>query len=136
MSTHAEAIQIYFNPQVVSFDQLMEVFFTVAHDPTQVDRQGPDVGKQYRSGIYYHNDAQKASIDKLLAKYKQEQKFSRPIATELKAFDRFWLAEEYHQDYYELNAGNPYILNVAVPKVKKLKKYYPDWVKARYKNAR
>ena len=136
MSTHAEAIQIFYDPEVVSYDELLEIFFTVAHDPTQVDRQGPDVGKQYRSAIYFHNEAQKASIDKILAKYVKEEKFSRPIATEIAAYDKFWIAEDYHQDYYELNAGNPYIINVAVPKVKKLKKYYPAKVKARYKNAR
>ena len=136
LSTHAEAIQIFYNPEVITFDELLEIFFTVAHDPTQVDRQGPDVGKQYRSAIYYHNANQKASVDKLLDKYEKEKKFSKPIATEIKAYDKFWLAEDYHQDYYELNPGNPYIINVAVPKVKKLKKYYSAKVKDQYKNVR
>ncbi len=136
LSTHAEAIQIFYNPEIVTFDELLEIFFTVAHDPTQVDRQGPDVGKQYRSAIYYHNAEQKASIDKILAKYKKEEKFTKPIATEIAAYDKFWMAEDYHQDYYELNPGNPYIINVAVPKVKKLKKYYPGKVKDQYKNVR
>ena len=136
MTTHAEAIQIYFDPKVVTFDELLEIFFTIAHDPTQVDRQGPDVGRQYRSAIYYHDAKQKAAIDKKLAKYKADAKFSRPIATEIEAYDKFWMAEDYHQDYYELNPGNPYIINVAVPKVKKLKSYYPEKVKDQYKNAR
>ena len=136
MTTHAEAIQIYFDPKVVTFDELLEIFFTIAHDPTQVDRQGPDVGRQYRSAIYYHDAKQKAAIDKKLAKFKADAKFSRPIATEIEAYDKFWMAEDYHQDYYELNPGNPYIINVAVPKVKKLKSYYPEKVKDQYKNAR
>ena len=136
MTTHAESIQIYFDADIVSYDELLEIFFTIAHDPTQVDRQGPDVGKHYRSAIYYHNADQKASIDKILAKFKKEEKFAKPIATEIAAFDRFWLAEDYHQDYYELNPGNPYLRVNAVPKVNKLKKFYPKKVKEEYKNIR
>ncbi|MFT6970885.1 MAG: peptide-methionine (S)-S-oxide reductase [Roseivirga sp.] len=131
-TTHAEAIQIYYDPKVISYERLLEIFF-VTHDPTQVNRQGPDVGTQYRTEVYYHGNEQKAQAEKYIAKLNAEEKYEKKIATKVTEYDEFWLAEEYHQNYYELNRGNPYIVNIAVPKVKKLKKYFPEVIKDKYK---
>jgi peptide-methionine (S)-S-oxide reductase len=131
-TTHAEAIQIYYDPKVISYERLLEIFF-VTHDPTQVNRQGPDVGTQYRTEVYYHDNEQKAQAEKYIAKLNSEGKYEKKIATKVTEYDEFWLAEEYHQNYYELNRGNPYIVNIAVPKVKKLKKYFPEVIKDKYK---
>lgn len=129
---HAEAIQIYFDPNVVSFETLLDVFF-VAHDPTQLNRQGPDVGPQYRSAIYYHNDAQKAAIDASIAKHNDSGKFSREIVTEVATYTAFWVAEEYHQNYYEHNPGNPYVQRISKPKVEKVKKVFAEIIKEKYR---
>lgn len=131
-TSHAEGIQIYYDPKVISYDKLLEIFFAT-HDPTQVNRQGPDVGAQYRTEVFYHDDAQKKAAEKYIAKLNSEGNYDKPIATKVTEYKEFWLAEDYHQNYYELNPGNPYIINIAVPKVKKLKKYFPDLVKDRYK---
>ena len=133
-TTHAEAIQIKFDPAVISFNEILDIFFTVAHDPRQLNRQGPDVGEQYRSAAYYHNQEQKLLIEKSIQKFNQD-KYDGKIVTEIKPFDKWWMAEEYHQDYYELNPGNPYIINVAKPKVKKLMIKFPDQIKEKYKNS-
>ncbi len=126
---HAEAVQIYYDPEVVSYEELLEVFFAT-HYPTQKNGQGPDIGYQYRSAVFYHDDQQKelaaAYMKKIAPNYK------KPIVTELNPFTKFYLAESYHQNYYELNPGNPYIISVAKPKVKKFKKLFPDKVKAKY----
>lgn len=128
---HAEAIQIYYDPKVVSFQELVEIFFAT-HDPTQLNRQGPDRGRQYRSAVYYHDEEQRQIVADHMAKLKKSGKYSQEIVTELTAYDTFWVAEEYHQDFYELNPGNGYIINIAVPKVKKFKKNFPDKVKPKY----
>ena len=134
-TSHAEAIQIIYDPEVLSYDKILEIFFTAAHDPTQLNRQGNDVGRQYRSAAYYHNDAQKRAIEKAIAKY-NESKFDGNIVTEVEPLQKFWMAEDYHQDYYELNPGNPYIINVARDKVRKLNKYFPELVKDKYQGER
>lgn len=131
-TSHAEAIQIVFNPKVITYEEILDIFFTVAHDPRQLNRQGPDVGSQYRSAAYYHNEVQKVAIDKAIDKFNKE-KYDGKIVTEVESFDIFWMAEDYHQDYYELNPGNPYIINIAKPKVKKLYKNYPSLIKDKYK---
>ncbi len=123
---HAEAIQIYYNPEIIRFEKLLEIFF-VAHDPTQIDRQGPDVGTEYRSAIYYHNEKQKNSIHHFMRM--QSRNFSKPIATEIDVYNEFWVAEEYHQDYYWLHPENGYVKNVSVPKVKKVEKTFADLLK-------
>ncbi len=123
---HTEAIQIYYNPEIISFETLLDILF-VAHDPTQVNRQGPDVGEEYRSAIYYHNDEQKKAVATFFEA--QAKNFSKPIATEVAAFKEFWVAEEYHQDYYWLHPENPYVQNVSVPKVKKVEKAFKDLLK-------
>lgn len=131
-TTHAEGIQIYFDPEVVSYQQLLDIFFAT-HDPTQLNRQGPDVGEQYRTAVFYHSESQKQATLQTIEKLNKSGKYSKKIVTQVEPYDKFWLAEDYHQNYYELNPGNPYILNVAVPKVKKLKKLFPGKVKAKYK---
>ncbi len=129
LSDHAEAIQIYYDPEVITYAQLLEVFFGTM-DPTQLNRQGPDIGEQYRSAVFYHNQEQQELADKYMKKLDQSGKYNKPIVTQLADYDTFWLAEDYHQDYYELNPGNPYIQSVAKPKVNKLKKNYTDLLKA------
>jgi peptide-methionine (S)-S-oxide reductase len=127
---HAEAIQIYFDPEVVSFETLLKVFY-VAHDGTQLNRQGPDVGPEYRSGIYFHNEEQKLAAEKYINELNGT--LTSSIKTELKAYDEFWVAEAYHQDYYEHNPGNPYVQRVSAPKVNKVKKAFKDILKKEYK---
>ena len=97
-TTHAEAIQVYYDPAVINFDKLLDVFF-VAHDPTTLNRQGPDKGPHYRSAIYYHNDTQKDLIDKKIKDLTAANAFRNPIVTEVAAYEEFWTAEAYHQDY-------------------------------------
>lgn len=117
---HTEVIEVTFDTSKVSLEKVLETFWA-AHDPTQVDRQGPDWGKQYRSAIYYYGDEQKAVIDKSLAVAKTQ--FDKPIATEIKPAEEFWPAEEYHQNFYEKNPrGVPYIEGVLLPKLEKLEK--------------
>lgn len=128
---HAEAVVVYYNPDEVSYAQLVEFFFA-SHDPTQINRQGPDVGPQYRSGIFYLD----AEQQKIAAEYKQKLdqsgKYDRPIATEITAAGPFYVAEEYHQDYYELHPDNSYIVNVSKPKVDKFMKEYRQYLKPEY----
>ena len=132
---HAEAIMIYYDPEVVSFQTLLDVFF-VAHDPTTLDRQGPDVGEAYRSAIFYHNDTQKELAEKTIKKIDDSGKLSRPIVTEVTRYEEFWVAEEYHQNYYELNPNQPYVNGVSRPKVEKVKKEFADILKDEYKSNR
>ena len=116
---HAECIQLEYNPEKISFASLLEVFFDT-HDPTTLNRQGADVGTQYRSGIYYHDETQKAAAEALIDALTNEKKFSDPIVTEIKAFDVFYPAEVEHKDYYNLNSNQPYCAAVISPKVQKL----------------
>ena len=132
MTTHTEGIQIYYDENVVTFETLLDVLF-VAHDPTTLNRQGPDRGPQYRSGIYYHNEAQKEAIDNTIARLTEQKVFKNPIVTEVVPYDEFWTAEEYHQDYYEHNPQNPYVAKVSRPKVEKVKKVFKNILKSKYK---
>lgn len=125
---HAEVCQIYFNPDTISFDELLEIFWQV-HDPTTLNRQGGDVGTQYRSAIFYHNEAQKEAATKYRNKLEDEGVFNNPIVTEITAFTNFYPAEDYHQDYFELNGENPYCSSVVKPKVDKFKKVFKDKLK-------
>ena len=131
---HAEAIQIYYDPAVITYAKLLEVFF-VAHDPTTLNRQGPDKGRQYRSGIYYRTDKEKALVEAYIEKLNKSGKFSNPIVTEVAPYQEFWSAEAYHQNYYELHPENPYIGSVSRPKVEKVKKVFSDILKAKYKKS-
>ncbi len=116
---HAECIQLEYDPEKISFVSLLEVFFDT-HDPTTLNRQGADVGTQYRSGIYYHDEMQKTAAEGLIDALTKEKKFNDPIVTEIKAFDIFYPAEVEHKDYYNLNSNQPYCAAVISPKVQKL----------------
>ena len=128
----AEAIVVYYDPEVITYDQLLDVFF-VAHDPTQLNRQGPDVGKQYRSAIFPLNDEQRTAAEAKIATL-NEKKFNGEIKTTIEDPVRFWVAEAYHQDYYE-DDSNPnwgYVTNVSKPKVEKVMRTFKDWLKPEY----
>ncbi len=125
---HAEVIRITYDPAEISYTKLLELFFLVAHDPTQLNRQGNDVGTQYRSAVFYADDAQKAATEAYIALLNDTGWFSEPIATTLEPLDDFHRAEQYHQDYVRLNPDQPYVRAVAVPKVKKLKEHYSDLI--------
>ena len=116
---HAECIQLEYDPEKISFATLLEVFFDT-HDPTTLNRQGADVGTQYRSGIYYHDETQKAAAEAVIDVLTKEKKFKDSIVTEIKAFDVFYPAEVDHKDYYNLNNNQPYCVAVISPKVQKL----------------
>lgn len=126
---HAEAVEITYDPSVVTYGQLLRVFFEVAHDPTQLNRQGPDVGPQYRSAVFYLNDEQKRIAEAYIRTLNEAKVFRSKIVTELAPFKAFYPAEDYHQDYAVNNPGNPYIYYNAAPKVEKLKKACPRLVR-------
>jgi peptide-methionine (S)-S-oxide reductase len=127
---YIEAIEIIFDPKIITLDDLLAVFFT-AHDPTSKDRQGGDVGPQYRSAIYFTSQNQKTTIEKFIKKLTANQIFDKPILTELKPFKIFYPAEDYHQNYYLQNRyKNPYCLLVINPKIKKLKKSFSHLLKS------
>ena len=125
---HAEVVQITFDPQVVSFDDLLHVFFTI-HDPTTPNRQGVDVGTQYRSAIFYHTPDQKAAAERVIAELQREHVWDDPIVTELKPLEAFYPAEEYHRDYYRRNPNQGYCSAVIAPKVAKVRKLFLDKMK-------
>ncbi|MBX9737597.1 MAG: peptide-methionine (S)-S-oxide reductase MsrA [Phycisphaerales bacterium] len=106
-SGHVEVVQVTFDPTKITYDQLLSIFFRL-HNPTQVNGQGPDIGEQYRSVIFYQSEAQKASAEKLIADLTAAKKFKRPIATAVEPFAKFWPAEEYHQKYYQRKGTEPY----------------------------
>ncbi len=121
---HAEAIRITYDPARITYEKLLEVFFTVAHDPTQLNRQGPDTGRQYRSAVFYANDAEKAAAEAYIQKLQKSGKFDRPIVTTLEPLDAFYPAESYHQDYVRLHPGDPYVRINALPKVEKARQRF------------
>lgn len=125
---HAEVIQITFDPEVVSFSEILEVFF-MTHDPTTLNRQGNDVGTQYRSAVFYHNDEQKQTAEKVIRLFAQEKVYDRPIVTEVTAFDKFYVAEDYHFNYFARNKNEPYCQYVVAPKVEKFKKIFKEKMK-------
>jgi len=125
---HAEVVQITFDPQVVTFEDLLHVFFTI-HDPTTVNRQGADVGTQYRSAIFYHSPEQKATAERVIAELQAEKLWDEPVVTELKPLEAFYPAEEYHRDYYRRNPNQGYCRAVIAPKVAKVRKLYFDRLK-------
>ena len=129
---HAEAVQVVYDPNVISFSQLLDAFF-VMHDPTQLNRQGPDVGESYRSVAFYNNDEEKMEIEKAINKYEKSGLHLNPVVTEVKQFKTFYPAEAYHQNYYKLNPNSAYVVNVCGPKVEKLRKAFPSLVKDEYK---
>ncbi len=125
---HAEVIQIEFNPNEISFATLLEVFWQT-HDPTTPNRQGNDIGTQYRSAIFYHNDAQRAEAEHYKKQLDLSGAFNKPIVTEITAFEVFYPAEDYHQNYYLNNSNESYCQYVIVPKLDKFKKVFADKLK-------
>jgi peptide-methionine (S)-S-oxide reductase len=126
---HAEVVQVTFDPGVISYRDILEVFFT-AHDPTTKDRQGNDVGPQYRSAIFTHSDAQRATADDVIREFTAEKAFDAPIVTEVKPLDTFWPAEPEHLDYYRRNPAQPYCAYVISPKIAKVRKKFAARLKA------
>lgn len=120
---HAEVVQIRFDPSELSFKELLQVYFTV-HDPTTLNRQGNDIGSSYRSAIFYHTDAQRQTAEDVIAELTAERLYDDPIVTEVKPFDKFWPAEDYHQEYFANNPGQPYCAAVVAPKVAKFRQKF------------
>ena len=125
---HAEVIRLTFDPKVISFRELLDVFFNT-HDPTTLNRQGADVGTQYRSAIFYHNDEQKADAEQMIAELKKEKVFDDRIVTEVTAINNYYVAENYHQDYYNNNKNQGYCRMVINPKLEKFTKKYKSKLK-------
>ena len=125
---HAEAINIKFNPDIISYKELLEIFFTI-HDPTTLNRQGNDIGTQYRSVIFYHTPEQKVVAEEVVAELKKTNIWETPIVTELKSFTAFYPAEDYHQQFYEQNPNHGYCRVVIAPKVSKFRKKYFEKLK-------
>ena len=127
---HAEIVQVTFDPQVVSFHELLEVFFTI-HDPTTLNRQGADTGTQYRSAIFYHSPEQKEIAEKTIVELNAEGIWDAPIVTEIVPLSEFYMAEDYHQEYYAQNASQPYCRAVVAPKVAKFRQKFTGKLKSR-----
>jgi peptide-methionine (S)-S-oxide reductase len=128
---HAEAVQITYDPSQIAYTDLLQVFFSVAHDPTELNRQGPDVGPQYRSAIFYADAQQKEQAERYIAQLNAANVFRKPIATEVAALDKFYPAEDYHQNYLALHPSQPYIVYNDLPKLEALKKEFPSWYRGK-----
>jgi peptide-methionine (S)-S-oxide reductase len=126
---HAEAIEIKFNPNIVTFEELLYIFFAT-HDPTTLNRQQNDVGTQYRSAVYYHSEAQKGTAEKVINNLEDEKTFKDPIVTELAPASEFYVAEQEHHDYYNQHRNQPYCRVIIDPKVQKLKHAFSEKVKS------
>ena len=124
---HAESVQITFDPKQVSYGEILRVFFSVAHDPTQLNRQGPDTGPQYRSAIFYLNDAQRDLAKSYIADLNKSGKFRGAIVTKIDPLTKFYPAEKYHQDFMANNPAHPYIVFHDLPKIRELKRLYPEY---------
>lgn len=125
---HAEVTNVYYDPSVISYDELLAAFWT-AHDPTQLNRQGNDVGTQYRSVIFYHNNEQKQKAEEYKKRLNEEHAYNGPVVTEISPFTTFYKAEDYHQNYYNENGSQPYCVFVVKPKLDKFKKVFKDKLK-------
>jgi peptide-methionine (S)-S-oxide reductase len=126
---HAEVVQIKYSPEIVSFNDLLDVFFTI-HDPTTLNRQGADVGTQYRSAIFYHTPEQKAAAEQKIAALNASRLWDQPIVTEITPLQQFYIAEDYHQEYFANNPNQGYCQFVVAPKVAKFRKEYLQRLKA------
>ena len=129
---HAESIQIKFDPKVISFEKILDIFWHT-HDPTTLNRQGNDIGTQYRSAIFYHDERQKEIAEKSKKDLEKENVYKKPIVTEITPFKNFYVAEDYHKDYYENHKDDPYCNFVINPKLYKLFQKYKNEVKEEYK---
>ena len=125
---HAEVVQIKFDPSVLSFADLLRVYFTV-HDPTQLNRQGNDIGTSYRSAIFFHSEVQRKTAQEIIAEITTEGVYDNPIVTEVTPFDKFWPAEDYHQEYFANNPTQPYCAAVVAPKVAKFRQKFVSRLK-------
>ena len=125
---HAEAVEVIYDPKKVSFGTLVQVFFG-SHDPTTPNRQGPDYGSQYRSIAFYTSEEERIIIQDYIALLKGKEIFSKEIVTEVKPLEKFYFAEEYHQDYEKRNPNNPYVQQVSIPRLRKFQKLYPELLK-------
>lgn len=125
---HAEVVQITYDPEIVSFAEILEVFF-VTHDPTTLNRQGNDVGTQYRSAIFYHSEKQKETALQIIGNLEKEKAYEKPIVTEITEFKAFYPAEDYHINYFARNKSQPYCQFVVAPKVEKFRKVFKDKMK-------
>ena len=125
---HAEVVQIKFDPSVVSYRDLLNVFFAI-HDPTTLNRQGADAGTQYRSAIFYHSPAQKGTAETLIKELNEQKIWNSPIVTEVNPLGNFYMAEDYHQEYFARNPYQPYCQAVVAPKVAKFRKHYLELLK-------
>ena len=126
---HAESVEVRFDPAKVSYEKLLEIFFSVIHDPTQLNRQGPDEGPQYRSAIFYRSNEQRAAAEAFIKKLTDTKAFADRIVTEVVPLKQFFQAEDYHQDYMRKNPKDPYIVYHDVPKIIAFKKKFPELVK-------
>lgn len=125
---HAEVIQVTFDPKTISLKEILGVFFTV-HDPTTLNRQGPDVGTQYRSVIFYHSQEQKAVAEQVIQEIQTAKLWNAPVVTEIVPFKAFYKAEDYHQEYYKLNPGQAYCRFIIAPKIQKFREHYRNKLK-------
>lgn len=126
---HAEVIRVRYDSRVISFGQILKVFFAIAHDPTHLNRQGNDIGRQYRSVVFYANDEQRRVAEAYIEQLKAAKVFESPIVTTLEPLEQFFEAEDYHQNFVARNPAQPYVAAVAAPKVKKLEKAFADKLK-------
>lgn len=131
---HTETVNIYYDPKVISYQELANIFFTASHDPTQLNRQGPDTGPEYRSAVFYRTPEEKKIIEQTIARVNASKQYSDKIVTQVVPFTQFWDAEAYHQGYYRLNTDNPYIANVSEHKVAHVRKLFPQDLKANLPN--
>lgn len=127
---HTETVNIYYDPKVVSYQELANIFFTASHNPTEVNRQGPDTGPEYRSAVFYRTPQEKQLIEQTIAKVNASKEYDRPIATQVVPLSKFWPAEDYHQGYFRLHPDNPYIANVSAHKVEHVRQLFPQDLKA------
>jgi peptide-methionine (S)-S-oxide reductase len=128
---HAESVEITYDPSQISYGKLLQVFFAVAHDPTQLNRQGPDSGTQYRSAIFFSNDEQKRVAEAYIRQLNEARVFSHPIVTQVAPLAGFYAAEAYHQHFIDHNPDYPYVVYNDLPKLKQLEKQFPDWIARR-----
>jgi len=127
-SGHAEVVHVTFNPSLITYEDLLRIFFTI-HDPTTLNRQGADVGSQYRSVIFYHHESQRASAERITGEIEAEKIWSNPIVTQILPYEEFFIAEEYHQDYFKRNPDQGYCQVVIAPKVVKFRKSFAAQLK-------
>ena len=127
LTDHAESVEVTYDPSVITYDQILKIFFTVAHDPTELDRQGPDVGRQYRSAIFAVDQEQERIARAYVAQLNRDKAYATPVVTEVVPLTRFYAAESYHQNYAALHPDEMYIRVNDAPKVVRLREAFPDW---------